>query len=168
MADAPKPASAQDVIDTLKSINAGIQLLVEHFGCLSPRNIQSSSRQAYDVPQIATDRDLDSKYGDPEVRYDPRDWTGDSFVGTPLSQCSPAYLDAFAESCDSYADWADETGKLTSGGKPAGPYRRKDASRARGWAKRLRGGWKPPVEEESAFPSDQVNPEPPVDDDIPF
>lgn len=169
MAD-QKPASAQDVIDTLKSIDAGIKALCAHFGALTAgqrATAQSATSIAgHAIQQIASDRDLDGQYGDPEVRYDPRDWTGDSFVGCPLSECSPEYLDVLAESLDSYAEWADGEGKTTSRGKPVGPYKRKDASRARGWAKRLRAGWKPPVREDEAFPSDAAAPL--TDDDIPF
>lgn len=60
---------------------------------------------------------------------------------------------------------------VTAGGKPSAPYKRSDAGRARGWAKRIREGWKPA--EHSAGHDDQSQPqdyggaEAPVDD-LPF
>lgn len=170
MADAPKPASAQDVIDTLKGILRGIDRLCAHFGCSGvPVNSNvPSSRPAYDVPQIATDRDLDSQYGDPFIKAkDPRDWTGDSMLGRPFSECPPEYLDLLADRFDYFAEQAEAEGRTTSAGKPVAPYNRKDAARARGWAKRLRGGWKPPAQDESApaFPSDLTEPAQQLSDD---
>lgn len=162
MADA-KPASAQDVIDTLKGILAGINALVAHFGALRlPVNGNvPPSRPAYDVPQIATDRDLDSTWGDPIVKAkSPRDWTGDDMTGCAFSECPPEYLEMVADRLDYFSETEEDAKKLK--------YQRLDASRARGWAKRLRNGWQPPEEEtsEAAFPSDAETQ--PVDDDIPF
>jgi hypothetical protein len=117
--------------------------------------------------KIAPDRDLDGKHGDPAVRYDPRDWSGESFIGAPLSECSIEYLDVLAASWDNYANWAEREGKTTSTGKPIAPYKRMDAARARGWAERKRTGWKPPVQADG-FPSDASPAVNRDDDDIPF
>jgi hypothetical protein len=83
---------------------------------------------------VASDRDLDSQYGDPEVRFDPKRWTGESWKGAKFSECPPAFLECLAE----FFDWS--AGKDEASGDPdlvkkAG-YRRKDAARARGWARR--------------------------------
>lgn len=152
-----KPASAQDVIDTLKSMDQSLKALVAHFGALRvPVNGNvPPSRSAYTIPNEATDSMMDTQYGDPEIKTkDPRDWTGDVMRGAHFSQCPPEYLDQYAEFLDWMAEQAEAEGKTTQTGKPVAFYKRRDASLARGWAKRLRGGWKPPVEQESAFPSD--------------
>lgn len=90
--------------------------------------------------EIASDEDLDSKYGDPEVKLTPRDWTGDSFKGLHMSQCPARFLEMLAEMFDYFAVQAEKTNKLTTTGKPVAPYNRRDAARARGWAKRVRAG----------------------------
>lgn len=166
MTDIEKKATAQDVIDTLRSIDAGIKLLIEHFGCLTPRNIQSAP-DGRSVPRVASDSDLDSQYGDPVIRMkDPRDWTGDSMMGLPFSECPPEYLDLWAERNDYFGKIADEEGTKANNGKPLSYYKYKDAARARGWAARKRNGWQPqPAEEAAAFPSDAPMV---ADDDIPF
>lgn len=94
---------------------------------------------------VASDSDLDSQYGDPEIKMTkmPRDWSGPNMKGRKFSQCPPEFLDALA----SFFDWAAEKAERDNelyNGKPVAPYKRKDASRARGWSARLRGGWTPP------------------------
>lgn len=168
------PVTTEQMYVVFQSIDASLKLLVAHFGAEKKRPDFVPVDGKTPHQRIAPASDLDGRYGDPEVRYDPRDWTGDSFIGALLSQCTPEYLDVLAESFDSYADWADREGKTTNAGKPVGPYKRRDASRARGWAARLRAGWQPPVDEAwaesraqetSGFPSDSA---PLTDDDIPF
>lgn len=92
--------------------------------------------------QVADDRDLDSQYGDPVVKFNPRDWSGDSCKGLPMSQCPAEFLEMLAGTFDYFAKKAEETGETTNAGKPVAPYKRKDAARARGWALRIRNGWK--------------------------
>lgn len=89
---------------------------------------------------IAPDRDLDSKYGDPELRFNVRDWTGPSYKGRRFSECPPELLDMVAETLEYFARKSEETGETTSKGKPVAPYQRSDAARARGWAVRIRSG----------------------------
>lgn len=85
-------------------------------------------------PKTADDADLDSKYGDPEVRFMSKFWQGQDYTGYRFSDCSPEFLDKHAEYLDSRA-------KQQSGdpekAKWAG-WSAKDAARARGWAARLR------------------------------
>jgi hypothetical protein len=90
---------------------------------------------------VAPDSDLDSQWGDPVVRKDPKRWLesgGASFVGVPFSQCPPDYLDALASLADWKAGKDDEKG--TEEGAKYAKYARKDAARARGWAARIRSG----------------------------
>lgn len=149
-----KKASAQDVIDSLRSIDASLKLLVAHFGC-GPRAAAPSTST---VPAIAPDSDLDGQWGNPVVKAkDPKDWTGESQLGKPFSECPPDYLDLVASRLDYFADKAEAEGAVTSAGKPVAPYNRRDASRARGWAKRLRAGWKPePVDETADVTVDDI------------
>jgi hypothetical protein len=84
--------------------------------------------------------DIDSQYGDPEVRKDPtpKYWTGESCVGKKLSQCPADYLDAFAKYKDACAFMSEKEAtpdKLKYAG-----YDRRDAKRARAWADRVRAG----------------------------
>jgi hypothetical protein len=155
-------ATGEDAVRLLQSIDASLKALVAHLGCMTAT---STLVRGTNIEPIQVD--LDGKYGDPTVRAkDPRDWTGDSQLGKPFSECPPAYLDLVADRLDYFCTTEDDPKKLK--------YQQLDAARARGWAKRLRGGWKAPVaapdEWESidtsttGFPSDA----PPLDDDISF
>jgi hypothetical protein len=98
------------------------------------------SEKRTDAPPavIANDADLDGQYGNPEVRAkDPRDWTGEPMKGRRFSECPAEYLDMLAARFDFFAGQESDS-------KKAG-YCRKDAARARGWAKRMREGRVPPV-----------------------
>jgi hypothetical protein len=119
-------------LDILRSIDASLKQLL------------AKSRAAASTAGVANDSDLDGQYGDPIIKAaDPRDWTGDSQKGNRYSQCPAAYLDLLADRLDYFAGKAEAEGKLTSAGKPVAPLKRKDAARARGWAKRIRDGFKP-------------------------
>lgn len=41
---------------------------------------------------IASDAELDSQYGNPEIRKDPPRWTGQSYAGARMSECPTDYL----------------------------------------------------------------------------
>lgn len=97
--------------------------------------------------EAASDAELDSEWGDPAIKKDPPRWHGQSFAPRRMSQCSPEYLDEMASFLDWSAGKADEEKQTTTSGKPVAPYRRKDAARARGWARRIRSGWQPPQAE---------------------
>lgn len=116
------------------------------------------------APRVASDSDLDGQYGDPEVKSNPRNWTGDSMKGRKYSQCPPAFLDQLVDMLEWSANKADEQDEKTSGGAPVSRFRRLDAARARGWAARLRARG---VSDNAAPPEAAVQPFP-DDDDIPF
>jgi hypothetical protein len=80
---------------------------------------------------------LNARFGDPEVRADPRNHRGESMVGRHYSQCGPTYLRQLGHYLDALADLDEREGALTGTGKPRAPYRRRDAALARGWARRL-------------------------------
>ena len=159
---AEQKATAQDVIDTLRSIDASLKLVVRHFGIGAQGPSQSQSGQGT-VPSIASDADLDGKYGNPEVKAkSPRDWTGDSMTGKYFSECPADYLDLVASRLDYFASQNDASDSADDVKKAR--FNRLDASRARGWAARIRGGYVAPAPE--GFPSDAGAPL--SDDDIPF
>jgi hypothetical protein len=132
-------SASEETILLLRSIDASLKQLV----LLN----QLLSRTSIDPPRplgTADDRDLDSKWGDPVIKFNPRDWTGDDCKGAHMSACPPEFLDMIAETFDYFAGKAEETNELYNG-KPTAPYKRKDAARARGWAARIRTGYKTPT-----------------------
>lgn len=111
----------------LASLDRNIALLVQQRRAAAPK-------------PIASDRELDGKYGDPVVKFMPRDWTGPSFKDRRMSECPAELLDMLAQTFDYFGDQAEKNNERTNAGKPVADYKRKDAARARGWAKRIREG----------------------------
>jgi hypothetical protein len=85
---------------------------------------------------IADDRDLDSQYGNPEIKKDPPRWTGQSYAGCRFSDASPEYLETLAGFLDWKARKDDESNAVDTKGNPKSKWARLDAARARGWRKR--------------------------------
>lgn len=102
-------------------------------------------------PDTITDEELDSdKFSDPIIKKPlaSKYWTGDSFIGKRLSECSPEFLTAFAKykaNCAfmSRKDFAKDPVANASKAKYA-DYDDRDRARALAWARRLRAGWTPP------------------------
>lgn len=88
--------------------------------------------------EIATDADLDSTRGNPEVRFSPKRWSGADMKGRRYSECEPEFLDMLAETLDWFASKDDEANAVDKNGNPKSKWGRLDASRARGWSRRLR------------------------------
>lgn len=132
-------SATEESLALLRSIDASLKQLVKHFAAQAPK-------------AIASDRDLDGPHGDPLLKFTVRDWTGPSYKGQPFSACPADLLDLIAESLDYFARKADETDERTTRGGKVGDFKRADAARARGWAKRIRDGkHRPPAAGESAF-----------------
>lgn len=114
----------------LRSIDASLKALVAR---------QAPATAAPSAPAgVASDRDLDGKFGDPEIRArDPRDWTGEPMKGRKFSECPAEYLDLLAERLDYFAE---KNAAGTEDEQKKARYQRLDASRARGWAARIRAG----------------------------
>lgn len=106
---------------------------------VSLKQIAATMRTAQPKP-VASDRDLDGKYGDPVLKFTVRDWSGPSYKGRRFSECPPELLDMVADCCDYFALKAEQNDEHTDRGKPVAGYKRADAARARGWAKRIRDG----------------------------
>lgn len=124
-------SAATDSLALLERIAVACERLVT----IAERRQQSTTGSG---PAVATDRDLDGKYGDPEVRMRVRDWSGPDMKGRHFSQCPAEFLDLLAETMD----WA--ASKDAESGDPEkvkyAKYKRVDASRARGWSARIRSG----------------------------
>ncbi len=124
--------AAEDSLRLLTRIAEGIDKLV----AITQKNPANAGGA------IATDQDLDSRWGDEEVRFTPRDWAGAPMKGKKMSQCPPEFLDLLADAFDYFARQAEEKHEMTESGKPVAAFKKKSAARARGWALRLRTGWK--------------------------
>jgi hypothetical protein len=92
---------------------------------------------ALGLPEPAPDADLDSQYGDPEVRTMPKDWQGQNLVGAKYSQCPADFLKMLAGLLMWQARKDEEAGKVTAKGHPVADFKRKDAARALGWLRRI-------------------------------
>lgn len=118
------------LLSMLSSIDASLKKLVAI----------AEKRKAGSEPQVADDRDLDGPHGNETVKFTPRGWHDSDgiYKGNPMSQCPPAFLDLLGEAFESFAKKNADKGD----DKKAG-YEKRSAARARGWARRLRDGWKP-------------------------
>lgn len=132
-------SATQETIDLLKSIDASLKTLVA---------LSKSKKRAEVV--TASDKDLDSPHGNPEIKAkDPRDWTGPSMNGKRMSECPATYLDLLADRYDFFATKEQDEKKQH--------YAKLDAARARGWAVRVRAGYKAATTvEPECFPSDKM------------
>lgn len=124
----------EDALDVLRSIDSTLKAM------LALAQQRTAQVRASQPKTIASDRDLDGKYGDPVLKFMPRDWTGPTFKNRAFSECPPELLDLVAESNEWFATQADAKHEMTAKGKPVADYKRQDAARARGWAKRIRDG----------------------------
>lgn len=97
--------------------------------------------------QPASDADLDSQRGNPQVKHDPRDWKGPPMKGRKYSECPAEFLDVLA----GRLQWQAENPQ--PGKEKFASYDRLDCARALGWARRIRAGWKAPASEERAAQS---------------
>ena len=119
-----------DALALLRSIDASLKALVAR---QAPATAAPSTGA-----KVASDADLDGTWGDPEVKAkDPRDWTGEPMKGRKFSECPAEYLDLLAERLDYFAE---KNAAGTEDEQKKARYQRLDASRARGWAARIRAG----------------------------
>jgi hypothetical protein len=97
-------------------------------------------------PPSAVDADIDDpQYGDPKVRFDPRDWKGASHKGEAMSRCPPAFLRELASALEYFATKNDQNNALDAKGRPKSYWDRKDAAKARAWAARIEANGAPPL-----------------------
>ena len=117
-------------------------------------------------------RELDSEWGNPEIKFAPKNWSGEPVVGRFMSDLQPTTLRALATDYARLARYYDEQGSKDNKGRPKSYYARKDAGRALGWALRLesqghRGPSRPQARREPA-PNSPEDMGYPSDDDVPF
>ncbi len=161
------------VLDRLESIDKTVKAIAEHLGVTGRGAPSASNGAARSGGAVADDRDLDGSYGNPTIKYMPREkyWTGQDFTGYKLSETSPEFLDAYAKYLDACAYMASKEDDEKK--RKSGEYKAKDASRARGWSKRLRAGHQPTAQAADGGGSDFDEPEGDFgyasgDDDVPF
>jgi hypothetical protein len=144
-----------------------LELLVEALKArLDSANVSKASNAGggFKKGQTVPEDELDTQYGNFEIKRDPPRWSGKSYAGCTLSRCSPEFLDTYAGFKDWCGDKDAETGAVTNTGKPKAQFAYRDASRARQWAKRIR-------ENEEQERQDNASPaggEAKQDDQIPF
>lgn len=115
-------------IELLRSIDASLKALLG----------ASKTQPVASVAKVASDADLDGKFGDPEIKAkDPRDWTGAPMLGKRFSECPAEYLELLAERFDYFVG---KNAAGTEGEQKKARYQKLDAARARGWAARIRAG----------------------------
>jgi hypothetical protein len=104
---------------------------------------------------VATDAELDGRFGNPTVRKDARRWAGESYIGATYSECPSDYLLVLAEQFEWSAgkDKENPEAKKHRNGTPFWKYNLADAARARGWARRNKGKTLPPPGATSAQPA---------------
>lgn len=132
------------VLATLKSIQADVAEIKRRLAAApAPARGDAENGGGPREGDVANDRDLDGPHGDPTVRFDPpsKYWGGASFTGYHFSETEPDYLDAQAKYLDACAYMAEKDSDEKK--RKSARFKRLDAARARGWAKRLRDGWKP-------------------------
>lgn len=122
-----------DIHIALQALAARVEALEARLDATTPVAPAAASATV----AVADDYDLDSPYGDPEVRRDPPRWKGEPMAGKRYSQTSAAFLECIAGFLEWAASQAEAKGEMTTGGKPRAPYLRRDAARARGWRLRL-------------------------------
>jgi hypothetical protein len=150
-----------ETLAVLKSIDLSLRSLVVIAQKKAEARVMTAATKP--GPTVASDRDLDGQYGDPVIKAkDPRDWTGEPMLGRKFSECPAEYLEMVADRLDYFAEEAERDGILATNGKPSAPYKRLDAARARGWAKRIAEGKHAPAKTTTPEWAD------PKDDDVPF
>lgn len=125
-----------ETLAVLKSIDESLRKLV----IIAQQKAEARVKNAIQKPmqKVASDADLDGKYGDPEVKMkDPRDWSGPPMGGRHFSECPPEYLDMVA---DRYEYFISQNAGQTDEDKKKLKYNTADMLRARGWAERIRSG----------------------------
>jgi len=127
-----------DELAELMRIRKAIEALALHLGAGRKSGAQGGGGAATGgPPQVAPDSDLDGKYGDPKVILNPRNWTGEPYKGSLMSECPSDFLEQLALVLDEFAAGESDDKKAR--------YKRVDAARARGWARRARKREEPPA-----------------------
>ena len=90
--------------------------------------------------EVASDDDLDSAYGDPQVKFLPQRMqdTWSHLEGKHFSECPADFLEDLAGFLEWKAGKQEKGGEVTTKGQPKAKYTKRDAAMARGWALRIK------------------------------
>lgn len=132
-----------DFLDRLTALDGEVYAMEEAIKKLRARIVELER----DSGLYATEKDLKAPQGDPLVRFDPKGYRGPPLKGKRMSQCTPEGLRALAGALTAMAD------KPAPGKEGYIVNNRRDAAKARTWARKLRaaasaqaesGGGEPP------------------------
>ncbi len=170
------------ILAALARLEAKVDALAAHLGA-GPRATVSKAGEAGSVASAMV---LDGEHGDKPIKVTQKALIG--IKGRRLSECTPEQLDEHAGFCDWKADMdLEDADRATDSAEQAkkrkfARFSRQEGACARGWAKRLREGWKPaapanpyagdgtPAENPWAKPAErpQTRTNAAVDDRVPF
>jgi hypothetical protein len=139
-------------LSELEAVVKVIQASIQAMAKASPKGGGSQTSGI----EPGNDKLLDGPYGDPEVKYDPKFWKGDSMVGKRFSQCPSSYLEATAN----YFGWRMKKLQEEGAEEKKVNYAKFDAMKALGWKRRIDAGFAPKVSD--------TDPPSGSDDEIPF
>jgi hypothetical protein len=131
------------ILAEIAALRAEVRALAAHLGA-GPRATVSKAGEA---GAVASDRELDGEYGDPQLKIVPKKLA--SLKGSRMSSCTAADLEEIAGFFDWKADKELEAADLATGSAEQATKRkyarfsRGDAAKARGWLARVKAGWKP-------------------------
>lgn len=127
-----------DIEDRLERIEKKLDQLLAKLSGGAAASARATPPPSASDKEIASDADLDSPRGNPEVRLVPKRWSGEDMRGRRFSEAEPEFLDMLADMLEWMANRNDETGAVDKNGNPKSKWDRLDAARARGWARRIR------------------------------
>jgi len=128
---------SNDIHIIIATLTTRVDALEQRVAVLQAARGATPAPAAAPAPTDEPVADLDSEYGDPEVRRDPPRWKGESMVGKRYSECSPEYLGELAGFKRWCAQRDDEQQAVDAKGRPKSYWARLDAARAAGWAQRI-------------------------------
>lgn len=115
--------------------------LERRVAALEAKSDRATNSRGKLLVQPAPDKDLDSQYGNPVIKYDPKTWLkngGKAYAGCNFSDCPADYLRVLSE----FMAWKADN--PLPGKEKYADYDRRDAARALGWAIRAERA-NPPV-----------------------
>ncbi len=137
---------------TLEMLASKVMVLETEVEALKKAKPVAGPAPKVDTSAVADDADLDSKYGDPTIKYGLKEkyWKEqpDPFIGRRFSEATPEYLDATAKYLSACEYMARKEGGEENEKKAR--YKALDAARARGWSKRNRERGVTATEQEAA------------------
>jgi hypothetical protein len=153
---------AKDVADIKAAMGASVLATASALG------VQAAASNGSAAGGVASDAEMNGQYGDPEIRKDPSRWSGEPFAGKRFSETTPDYLDCVASFKDWQAEKDEKADAKDAKGRPRATWSRRDARLARGWAARLRAGWKRAASGGGSAPATNEDYDAGDDSDIPF